>query len=98
MNAYKPRTPRAACGVAAIVMTALTFAMFVGLPAVIGSGYEESHAVTASPSVAASASTPVVPPEPRAIAASVHSNLAEDCEATTALQARDNARQTEKRG
>jgi hypothetical protein len=40
MNDYRPSTPRAALGIAALAMTAATFVLFVFAPAMMESGGE----------------------------------------------------------
>ena len=44
MNRYEPPTSRAACGVTAIAMAAITFALMVGLPAAAIPGVEAVYA------------------------------------------------------
>jgi hypothetical protein len=46
MNRYEASIPRAACGLAAIVMTALVFGTAVVLPATVDNGVD-SYATTA---------------------------------------------------
>ena len=57
MNRYQSSTPRAAFGVAALALTALTLALFVGAPATLGTGTAQD--VT----LASAARTTVAPTE-----------------------------------
>ncbi len=54
MNDYRPSTPRAALGIAAVAMTAATFVLFVFAPAMMESGSESPD-----PQMAKAASSPV---------------------------------------
>ena len=58
MNRYKPSIPRAACGIAAVAMTAITVGLLVVLPAKMESGSLEVRTLAAS-TVATPASTGV---------------------------------------
>lgn len=54
MNDYRPSTPRATLGIAALAMTAATLGLFVFAPAMMESGGESPHqqmAIAASPPV-----------------------------------------------
>ena len=61
MNRYPSSTPRAACGLAAIVMTALTLGVAVILPATMTSGSQRAGTVAAKGGAPAAAEVAVVP-------------------------------------
>jgi hypothetical protein len=62
MNRYEPSIPRAAFGVAAIAMTALTISMAVILPAWMEPGYQEVGTLAASRAVSPAPTEVVIHP------------------------------------
>jgi hypothetical protein len=79
MTHYESSTPRAACGIAAVAMAALTFALMVGLPAVSGPDAAPVHAI-AAPEPAALVTRSADVPAP--------TGARTDCERPDSMQAR----------
>jgi hypothetical protein len=89
MTHYEPSTPRVACGIAAIAMTVLTFALMVGLPATSGPG--------PAPVYAAAAPVPAAPLA-QPTAGSRQTTAAADCERPASVEARSVERRREQQG
>lgn len=62
MNRYENSIPRAACGIAAAAMTAMTIGLFVVAPAKIGSGNQQVRVLAATKTVIPSSSVAVISP------------------------------------
>jgi hypothetical protein len=80
MNHYEPTIPRAACGIGAIAMTVLTFALMVGLPAANRPDAGTVYAV-AAPEPAA--------PGARAADGFAPTAMVAACERSNSMQARE---------
>ena len=62
MNRFDPSTPRTACGIAAIAMTAITIGVMVVMPTRMESGSPDVFALTAAKSATPTATEVVISP------------------------------------